>query len=52
MEKTLISWSVPNLITIWLMLAIGFLVMTLGVQVGGKFLNRKAAAPANNSGGY
>lgn len=50
MEKTLISWSVPNMITIWLMLAIGFLVLSLGVQFAMKFTTGNA--PANNSGGY
>ena len=36
MDRTLISWSVPNMITIWLMLAIGFLIVSLAVQFGMK----------------
>ena len=51
MEKTLISWSVPNMITIWLMLAIGFLVLTLAIQFGMKWTSN-SASPANNAGGY
>jgi hypothetical protein len=50
MERTIISWSVPNLITIWLMLAIGFLALSLGVQFAMRF--GAGNGPANNSGGY
>jgi hypothetical protein len=39
MEKTLISWNVPNLITIWLMLAIGFLLLTLATSAAGNWFN-------------
>lgn len=49
MEKTLISWSVPNMITIWLMLAIGFLVLSIGTQA---IKNWGISGPSNNSGGY
>lgn len=50
MERTIISWNVPNIITIWLMAAIGFLV----VGIGSQFLLKHLApeAPANNSTGY
>lgn len=51
MDKTLISWSVPNMITIWLMLAIGFLIFTFAAQVGMKFVGGSAPS-ANNDGGY
>lgn len=51
MEKTLISWSVPNLLTIWLMLAAGFLAYALVAQYGLKALGG-SSQPANNSGGY
>lgn len=50
MEKTLISWSVPNMITIWLMLFLGFAVLSICIQLGMKFTGGNA--PANNSGGY
>lgn len=33
MEKTLISWNVPNIISVWLMAAVGFLVVGLVYQV-------------------
>lgn len=51
MEGTLISWNVPNLITIWLMLFLGLFVLAFLAQW---FVNRKAtqAAGANNAGGY
>lgn len=51
MEKTLISWNVPNLITIWLMLAIGFLVFAVGSQFALKWA-RPANDTSNGSGGY
>lgn len=50
MERTIISWSVPNLITIWLMFAIGFLVLSIGTQFTMKW--GAGSGPANNSGGY
>jgi hypothetical protein len=47
-DRNLISWSVPNLISIWLMAAVGFLVVGLIAQ----FLSGDSSsdtAPANNS---
>lgn len=32
MDRTLISWSVPNMITIWLMFLLGFLLLGLASQ--------------------
>ncbi len=52
MDKALISWSVPNMITIWLMLAIGFLVFTFAAQFGMKALGGDSSAPADQGGGY
>lgn len=51
MEGTLISWNIPNLITIWLMLFLGLFVLAFLAQW---FVNRKSneAAGANNTGGY
>jgi hypothetical protein len=50
MESTVISWNVPNIITIWLMLALGFLLLTLAIQFspwgGGSTQN------AAGAGGY
>ncbi len=37
MERTLISWNVPNLITIPLMAFAGFLLLSLVWQVAGNF---------------
>lgn len=50
MESNVISWNVPNIITIWLMLALGFLLLTLALQFapwGGKSQQNAAGA-----GGY
>lgn len=56
MEKTLITWSVPNMVTIWLMLAIGFLVLALISQAamkwGGNLPWIKQPQVANNAPGY
>lgn len=50
MERTIISWNIPNIITIWLMAAIGFLVVGIGSQFVLKHFG--GDAPANNSTGY
>jgi len=56
MEKTLLSFSFVNLITVWLMLFLGLVVLALGTQLivsgpaGWSFLGNKQEA--NNSGGY
>lgn len=51
MERVLISWTVPNVITVWLMVFFGFLLFTLTTQF---ILGRKGGANsvANNAGGY
>jgi len=36
MDRTLISWNIPNIITIWLMAAIGFLIVGLLAQLAMK----------------
>lgn len=51
MDKTLISWSVPNMITIWLMLAIGFLIFTFAAQFSMKALGG-SSDPVQQGGGY
>lgn len=33
MERTLITWTIPNLVTVWLMAAIGFLLIALVAQL-------------------
>ncbi len=43
MERTLLSWSVPNMITIWLMFLIGFLLLGLASQFWKK---QSGSAPA------
>jgi hypothetical protein len=41
MERTLLSWSIPNIISVWLMAAVGFLIagiiwqLVLRAQGGG-----------------
>lgn len=51
MEKTLLTWSVPNMITIWLMLVALLITYAAVAQGLRKFLPSKSTA-ANNSGGY
>lgn len=48
MERTLISWNVPNLITIPLMAFAGFLVLAIAYQVGGRFI--PGMGPASKQG--
>lgn len=50
MERTLVSWNFPNLITIPLMAFAGFLVAALVWQ--GVMRLKPAAAVASTSGGY
>ena len=50
MERTLISWNVPNLITIPLMAFLGFLIFGLLWQVIMQW-SSQGAAPATD-GGY
>ncbi|HEY1881105.1 MAG TPA: hypothetical protein VGG68_14355 [Caulobacteraceae bacterium] len=53
MERTLISWNLPNLITIPLMSAIGFLVVAAAWQLIGRAVAARAPpAAASTSGGY
>ncbi len=55
MERTLLTWSVPNMITIWLMLIGLILVYAVGAQAAmafGWIKGGSSSAPANNSGGY
>lgn len=41
MERQLLTWSIPNMITVWLMLLALFLAFTLIAQAaGGKLLKR------------
>lgn len=49
MEKTLITWSVPNLITIWLMLAIGFLGVSLAIQAAKHFGSGSGSSSAGGA---
>lgn len=51
MERSLISWSVPNMISIWLMVAIGFLALALISQFGMKWIGGNAQQ-SSTSGGY
>lgn len=52
MDRTLISWSVPNMITIWLMFFIGFLALGLASQLITKRAGSSNVGPADNSTGY
>lgn len=51
-QSNLISWSIPNLITINLMAFLGFLAVALIAQLLSKRGGTAANAPADNSGGY
>jgi hypothetical protein len=51
-ERTLISWNVPNLITVPLMAFLGFLLLGVAWQVGVKVMGGGSQAEANNSGGF
>jgi len=38
MDRSLITWNVPNIVSVWLMAAVGFLVVGIGAQLlMGKF---------------
>ena len=45
MDRTLITWSVANLLTIWLMFILGFLLLGLGSQTWKRY------AGASSQGG-
>lgn len=47
MERTLISWNLPNLITVPLMAAIGFLVAGVLYQLFLKWQGNQAQASSN-----
>lgn len=51
MDRTLISFNVPNLITIWLMAFLGFVIIGLIAQ-GLSRMTGGNALSANNEGGY
>lgn len=51
MDRTLISWNVPNLITVPLMAALGFLIVAVAAQFVMKWTGG-GEQPANNSTGY
>lgn len=56
MERTLITWSVPNIVSIWLMAAVGFLVAGLIAQLIVKYTGGGGqtveGSPAPASSGY
>lgn len=53
MDRTLISWNIPNLITIPLMAFVTFLIVGLVWQLVQKGVSGGSApADANNAGGY
>jgi len=53
MDRTLISWNVPNVVTIWLMLAIGFLIFALvGNYASGWLSNKQADGNGTAIGGW
>lgn len=49
MERTLVSWNVPNLITINLMAWLGFLVLVALMQMIGKRKRPMAATGSNGA---
>jgi hypothetical protein len=53
MERSLLTWSIPNMITIWLMLIGLVLVYALGAQVAIRAgWIKSGSVTANNAGGY
>jgi hypothetical protein len=53
MERSLLTWSIPNMITIWLMMIGLVLVYTLGAQFAtSSGWLKGGSSPANNAGGY
>jgi hypothetical protein len=54
MERSLLTWSIPNMITIWLMLIALVVVYALGAQAATSlgWIGGSSSTPANNSGGY
>ena len=52
MERTFITWSPQNMITIPVMAALGWIVFGIGWQLLVKWQASRTAAPANNSSGY
>jgi hypothetical protein len=52
MDRTLIAWNVPNLITIPLMAFVGFLVFAVIVQIAGAGIGHNSRAMGVASTGY
>lgn len=52
MERTIISFNLPNLITIPLMAFLGFLVVGLIWQVAQRAMGQSDDASASTAGGY
>lgn len=54
MERSLLTWSIPNMITIWLMLIALVVVYALGAQAAMSFgwISGSSSTVANNAGGY
>jgi hypothetical protein len=53
MERTLISWNVPNMVTVPLMAFVGFLILAVIVQLGLKIKGSNSAGnEASTAGGY
>ena len=52
MDRTLISWNVPNVITIWLMLAIGFLLVAVAGNYATSYLSRQKDGNGTATGGW
>jgi hypothetical protein len=50
-ERTLLTLSVPNIITVWAIAFVGLLALALVVQLAGK-ATRAAPAAASTAGGY
>lgn len=52
MERSLLTWSIPNMITIWIMLIVLIIVYALGAQAAMRFGWIGGPSTANASGGY
>lgn len=53
MERQLLTWSIPNMITVWLMVLAMFLAFALIAQLaGGRMFKRGSVETAAQSEGY
>jgi hypothetical protein len=52
MERTIISWNAPNMVTVPLMAAIGFIVFAVLYQVGMRIYTAQTGGSTSGQSGY